>query len=175
MLGLWGLITPSLDEMVHVAREMKRLAFEVALLIGGGGAPPPPPPRTKQPRDTGGGAAGGGVLPIALDRGIARGAHSPPEARARRAARATSRSQGEGPGVHARAGAREPVSGRLGRVSATGAPDTGRARLRRCAARRPAPLHRLDAVLQCLGVRGPVSRPAHGSRSGRGSRQPVCR
>src|SRR6185437_9693189 len=32
---LSGLITPSLDEMVHVAREMKRLEFEVPLLIGG--------------------------------------------------------------------------------------------------------------------------------------------
>jgi 5-methyltetrahydrofolate--homocysteine methyltransferase len=35
MVGLSGLITPSLDEMVHVAREMKRLSFEVPLLIGG--------------------------------------------------------------------------------------------------------------------------------------------
>ncbi|HLB83618.1 MAG TPA: vitamin B12 dependent-methionine synthase activation domain-containing protein, partial [Steroidobacteraceae bacterium] len=35
MVGLSGLITPSLDEMVHVAKEMKRLQFEVPLLIGG--------------------------------------------------------------------------------------------------------------------------------------------
>lgn len=35
MIGLSGLITPSLDEMVHVAREMERLDFEVPLLIGG--------------------------------------------------------------------------------------------------------------------------------------------
>ena len=35
MVGLSGLITPSLDEMVHVAREMKRLGLEVPLLIGG--------------------------------------------------------------------------------------------------------------------------------------------
>ncbi|REJ80260.1 MAG: methionine synthase [Planctomycetota bacterium] len=35
IIGLSGLITPSLDEMVHVAREMKRLEFEVPLLIGG--------------------------------------------------------------------------------------------------------------------------------------------
>ena len=33
--GLSGLITPSLDEMVHVAREMKRRNFNVPLLIGG--------------------------------------------------------------------------------------------------------------------------------------------
>ena len=34
-IGLSGLITPSLDEMVHVAREMQRLEFSVPLLIGG--------------------------------------------------------------------------------------------------------------------------------------------
>ena len=35
MIGLSGLITPSLDEMVHVAREMKRQNFEIPLMIGG--------------------------------------------------------------------------------------------------------------------------------------------
>jgi 5-methyltetrahydrofolate--homocysteine methyltransferase len=35
MIGLSGLITPSLDEMVHVAREMERLGFKLPLLIGG--------------------------------------------------------------------------------------------------------------------------------------------
>ena len=35
VIGLSGLITPSLDEMVHVAWEMKRQGFEVPLLIGG--------------------------------------------------------------------------------------------------------------------------------------------
>ena len=35
MIGLSGLITPSLDEMVHVAREMERQGFQLPLLIGG--------------------------------------------------------------------------------------------------------------------------------------------
>jgi 5-methyltetrahydrofolate--homocysteine methyltransferase len=35
IIGLSGLITPSLDEMVHVAREMQREGFEIPLLIGG--------------------------------------------------------------------------------------------------------------------------------------------
>ena len=35
MIGLSGLITPSLDEMVHVAKEMKRQNFSIPLLIGG--------------------------------------------------------------------------------------------------------------------------------------------
>jgi 5-methyltetrahydrofolate--homocysteine methyltransferase len=35
LIGLSGLITPSLDEMVHVAREMERQSFKLPLLIGG--------------------------------------------------------------------------------------------------------------------------------------------
>ncbi len=35
IIGLSGLITPSLDEMVHVAKEMEREGFETPLLIGG--------------------------------------------------------------------------------------------------------------------------------------------
>jgi 5-methyltetrahydrofolate--homocysteine methyltransferase len=35
MIGLSGLITPSLDEMVNVAKEMQRLKFTLPLLIGG--------------------------------------------------------------------------------------------------------------------------------------------
>ncbi len=35
MIGLSGLITPSLDEMVHIADEMKRQKFDIPLLIGG--------------------------------------------------------------------------------------------------------------------------------------------
>jgi 5-methyltetrahydrofolate--homocysteine methyltransferase len=35
IIGLSGLITPSLDEMIHVAKEMSRLDFKIPLLIGG--------------------------------------------------------------------------------------------------------------------------------------------
>jgi 5-methyltetrahydrofolate--homocysteine methyltransferase len=35
IIGLSGLITPSLDEMVHVANEMERQGFDIPLLIGG--------------------------------------------------------------------------------------------------------------------------------------------
>jgi 5-methyltetrahydrofolate--homocysteine methyltransferase len=35
IIGLSGLITPSLDEMAHVAQEMKRLGYSMPLLIGG--------------------------------------------------------------------------------------------------------------------------------------------
>src|SRR3977135_1504790 len=42
LIGLSGLITPSLDEMVHVAREMERLGFKLPLLIGGAATSPAP-------------------------------------------------------------------------------------------------------------------------------------
>ena len=35
IIGLSGLITPSLDEMIHVAKEMQRQSFTIPLLIGG--------------------------------------------------------------------------------------------------------------------------------------------
>ncbi|MCE4872533.1 cobalamin-dependent protein, partial [Campylobacter coli] len=35
IIGLSGLITPSLDEMVNVAKEMERQGFTLPLLIGG--------------------------------------------------------------------------------------------------------------------------------------------
>src|ERR1700760_32558 len=35
IIGLSGLITPSLDEMVHVANEMERQGFDIPLMIGG--------------------------------------------------------------------------------------------------------------------------------------------
>ncbi len=35
IIGLSGLITPSLDEMVHIARELKRQGFDIPLMIGG--------------------------------------------------------------------------------------------------------------------------------------------
>ncbi|MBC9933613.1 methionine synthase [Chitinophaga qingshengii] len=35
IIGLSGLITPSLDEMVHVARELRRQEFDIPLIIGG--------------------------------------------------------------------------------------------------------------------------------------------
>ena len=35
LIGLSGLITPSLDEMVHMAKEMQRQNVEMPLMIGG--------------------------------------------------------------------------------------------------------------------------------------------
>jgi 5-methyltetrahydrofolate--homocysteine methyltransferase len=48
LIGLSGLITPSLDEMAHVAREMQRQGFTLPLLIGG--TPRSRSRRTMRPR-----------------------------------------------------------------------------------------------------------------------------
>ena len=48
-IGLSGLITPSLDEMVNVAREMQRLDLKVPLLIGGAATSKANPDATLEP------------------------------------------------------------------------------------------------------------------------------
>src|SRR3712207_9075986 len=57
IIGLSGLITPSLDEMVTLASEMERQGFEVPLLIGGGATP-----RAHQAGEIGAEKHGPGVL-----------------------------------------------------------------------------------------------------------------
>src|ERR671912_638756 len=49
-IGLSGLITPSLDEMVHNAKEMQREGFGIPLLIGGATTPPTHPAAKIAPR-----------------------------------------------------------------------------------------------------------------------------
>ena len=53
LIGLSGLITPSLDEMVHVAHEMERQGFKLPLLIGGATTSKQPTPPSKSRRTYG--------------------------------------------------------------------------------------------------------------------------
>src|SRR6202012_151548 len=50
MIGLSGLITPSLDEMVNVASEMQRQGFTLPLLIGGATTSPAHTARSEERR-----------------------------------------------------------------------------------------------------------------------------
>src|SRR4051794_41571122 len=50
IIGLSGLITPSLDEMVNFAGEMERQGFDIPLLIGGGPPSPGPTPGEGGPK-----------------------------------------------------------------------------------------------------------------------------
>jgi 5-methyltetrahydrofolate--homocysteine methyltransferase len=142
MIGLSGLITPSLDEMVHVASEMKRQNFELPLLIGGA---------TTSPAHTA----------VKIE------------------------PQYDGPVIYVKDASRS-----VGVAQALVEPDTRAAlveKTRRDNARRReqhagksrlAPrtayrLHRLDAVLQCLGVSRQVSGDTQ-RRDGRRSRHGVA-
>jgi 5-methyltetrahydrofolate--homocysteine methyltransferase len=141
MIGLSGLITPSLDEMVHVAGEMRRQGFELPLLIGGATTSPAHTALKIDPEYPG---------PVVYVKdasravGVCQQLATPPSS-----ARLGAAAKDE----HARR--REQHAQRV--------PGAVRSRSRRHARaqvdpdREPCTFHRLDAVLQCLGVHGDVS------------------
>ena len=162
MIGLSGLITPSLDEMVHVAREMERQGFKLPLLIGGATTSRAHTAVKIAPAYTRAGRA--------RARRLARGRRGGPAARApssgRRSTRRTAREQERLRDEHAQARG----AGRCCRSTRRARRRTpiDWARLRAAAARRsPAsrvlddvplararPVHRLVAVLPHLGAEG---------------------
>jgi 5-methyltetrahydrofolate--homocysteine methyltransferase len=167
MIGLSGLITPSLDEMVHVAREMKRRGISVPLLIGGATTSPAHTAVKIDPEYAG---------PVVYVKDASRSvgvcqqlitpdSREPTTRASSRGPRSCKREQHKGRKVkapasqrcqrHARANA---SCRRLVRVPSARAAACGRARIRKHPARGTDPVHRLDAVLQRLGVRGQVSR-----------------
>ena len=161
LVGLSGLITPSLDEMVHVAVEMERQGFTVPLLIGGAttsrthtavadraGLLRPGRPR---PRCVAGGRG----------RAVARSTRRSATAYAAgvRAEYATiRRERGERQATehaaHPRGGAREPAPHRLGRGRAAAPLVPRRARLPELPARGARRANRLDPVLRDVGAQG---------------------
>ena len=180
MIGLSGLITPSLDEMVHVAREMKRQGFEVPLLIGGATTSPAHTAVKIDPEYDG---------PVVYVKdasravGVCQSLVTPGQreeydaASSRRITRAQ-REQHRGRKVKAPAFTLAEARANRFRCDWAGVPPAGAEARRRAALReRPArgarALHRLDAVLQRLGVRGQVPGRAHRSGGGRGGEQPV--
>ena len=139
IIGLSGLITPSLDEMVHVAQEMERQEFRLPLLIGGA---------TTSRAHTAvkiaqhyresvvhvlDASRAVGVVSALLNRGregeIRREHADGLRAAARRARQPDAREEN----AHARAGARESPNDRLDRIPAAGAgvPRSPRTFLRR--------------------------------------------
>ena len=136
IIGLSGLITPSLDEMVHVAREMQRQGFAVPLLIGGATTSPAHTAVKIAPQySQAGGVREGRLarrrrLPDAVHAGAARRLHRQGRRGARTAPRAARRQEDQGPGAVTRSGARQPCADRLERVCAHRAARAGRAALR---------------------------------------------
>ena len=162
LIGLSGLITPSLDEMCTVATEMERRGMTLPLLIGGAttskvhtavkidpcyrAARPSTCPTPRAPWAS---RARSVARAARRARGRGRGrvrARSPSAAPARRATRAG----------HARGGPGEPRAHRLARLRPSAAALARRAGVRGLRPRRARPLHRLDAVLPHLGAGGHV-------------------
>ena len=164
IIGLSGLITPSLDEMVNVATEMQRQGFDIPLLIGGATTSRAHTAVKVEPKYDG---------PVLWVKDASRsvpgggGAAQPDERRPKLLAdakadydslRARHAAKHDRPILGLEAGPREPHPDRLGRLPAPGAPEARRPRARGLRPRRAARLHRLAAVLQRLGDEGQVPR-----------------
>ncbi len=157
LIGLSGLITPSLDEMTHVASEMERQGFTIPLLIGGATTSRTHTAVKIAPAYSGPvvhvidasravGVAGALVQPDRRDAFVAGIRDEYETVRRERAGIA-----GQGEAADRRRGARQPRADRLVRGDPAAAHLPRTADVRRLPARRARRLHRLDAVLHDLG------------------------
>ena len=181
IIGLSGLITPSLDEMVHVAGEMEREGFDLPLLIGGATTSRVHTAVKIHPHY----ARGQAVYVTDASRavGVVSSLLSPEakgpyvetiRAEYRKVADAHARSEADKqrlPLAKARANRDED---RLGGLSAAEADLHRHARVPHLRCRRARALHRLDAVLPDLGAQGPFPGDPRGREAGR-RRAPALR
>jgi 5-methyltetrahydrofolate--homocysteine methyltransferase len=171
IIGVSGLITPSLDEMVHVAKEMEREGFELPLLIGGAttsrvhtavkiaphysprGARAGCQPQRARCEQVAQRCRARGLFGRSA-RGVGQGARAVRGAPSER--RSTSPCRGAGQQDRHRLEGRAP----------RGAQEHRRVHLPQFPAHRTVALHRLDALLPKLGAGGQI--PAHpgGCRGG---------
>ena len=167
IIGLSGLITPSLDEMVHVAAEMEREGFDIPLLIGGATTSRVHTAVKIHPRY----ARGQAVYVTDASRavGVVSALLSPEAKRramSRRCAPSTARSRRRTSAPRPTSSAcrsprRAPTRMKIDWAAYQPPKPTflGTARVRRTYDLADlAPLHRLDAVLPDLGAQGPLSR-----------------
>ena len=169
IVGLSGLITPSLDEMVFVAREMERRGFDIPLLIGGATTSRTHTAVKIEP------AYRRGSTTYVLDASRAVGVVSALSSKTERP-KLEAETQAEYARIREQFDAgraakmRTPLAAardqtlrdRLAGLRGAAADVPRRARLRRLGPRGPGPVHRLDAVL-----RRPGSWPAATRRSSR--------
>ena len=158
MIGLSGLITPSLEEMGHVAREMQRQGFTIPLLIGGATTSRAHTalkidPHYKSPtiwvKDA---SRAVGVAQSLISHGPARGLRRRQRCRLRRDPRAPPQPRRRQAAGVAGEGARAALRRRLERLRAAGAEQARHHRVRRLSAAGTGRAHRLDAVLPGLGA-----------------------
>ena len=181
IIGLSGLITPSLDEMAHVAAEMERDGFDIPLLIGGATTSRVHTAVKIDPRYGRGntihvndasravGVVGNllsagrqGALRRRRARRIPQARRGPRTRRGRQAAAAAGRR------------ARQRPEDRLVRLHAAEAVVSRHPQLRDLGSGRSRPLHRLDPVLPDLGAEGPLPEDPRGRDPGTG-RAPAVR
>ena len=173
VIGLSGLITPSLDEMCFVAAEMEREGFDLPLLIGGATTSRVHTAVKIHPNYARGQAvyvndasrAVGVVAIAAVDEHATRLSRRS-RAEYRKVAEAHARSEGR-QAAPAAGQARAPTpcasTGRITRRRARRSP--ARACSRQLRRRRARPLYRLDAVLPDLGAARPLSRTSSTTRN----------
>ena len=174
LIGLSGLITPSLDEMVNFATEMQRVGFDLPLLIGGATTSRAHTAVKVDPKYDGPvvwvkDASRSVPTAAALLDGERRKALLETQRTDYDALRARHATKQERPKRTLEAAREQPDAHRLGRLPAAGAEAARRARARRLRPRRAARLHRLAAVLQRLGDEGEV--PRHPQQPGAPARR----
>ena len=181
IIGLSGLITPSLDEMVHNAKEMQREGFEIPLAHRRGDDLP----------DAHGGQDSARLRPARdpRQRRLARRRRGPeprkrgPQGRLRRPDRRRLRGgppQARGPPLedppHDPAeGARQRDEDRLGRLHATAAQRPRGAHVRRLRPKGDTAVHRLDPFLPLLATQGELSEDTRRPGEGRGGQKALRR
>ena len=166
IIGLSGLITPSLDEMCHVAAEMEREGFDLPLLIGGATTSRVHTAVKISPNYT----RGQTVHVLDASRAVGVASNLLGAGRAayvakvrdeyRKVAEGHARGHGRQAAHHARA-RRAPTASPIDWAGYTPPRPTlpRHARLPRLSGRRARALHRLDAVLRHLGDQGHLSAP----------------
>ena len=165
IIGLSGLITPSLDEMCHVAAEMEREGFDLPLLIGGATTSrvhtavkiSPNYQRSQAIYVTDASRAVGVVSSLMSPEERPKAIAHVREEYARMAEIACARTGREVPHVDRRR-ARQPPQARLEDLPAAEAELPRHAQLPQLRSRRARPLYRLDAVLPGLGAEGRYTR-----------------
>ena len=157
-VGLSGLITPSLDEMVHVAKEMERRGLELPLLIGGATTSrqhtavriaPVYGRETVHVLDA---SRVVGVVSDLLDP-VRRETLDAEQPRGAGAAARAARREGAAAAADTRRRPREPPAAQLRRAAGA---DVHRHEVGRTVARGAAPVHRLAVLLPRLGAEGEV-------------------
>ncbi len=181
LIGLSGLITPSLDEMIYVASEMERLGMTTPLLIGGATTS-----RTHTAVKIAPAYSGPVVHVLDASRAVGVAGNlvdaerrAPFAAKIRDEYETVRRERGERRSKELRLtvqrGARQPGPGRLGGCRTTAPVVPRPAHVRALPADRARPTDRLDAVLRHLGAQGGLPADLRRPHRRQGRPRPACR